>query len=356
MVGPNVRKTTRGYFDVVKPEGDAIRVAGWMFRVDRPFEEIELRVDGRPAARQPAMNLDYIAKAFPWIPHAGQSGFSFLHRSDANAGTLEAVGLVSGRAAGRLQTVFRMEVDSLGPVPPALLMVRVSGSDGADFFRADGQRTFANFASAVERHGGFGRVRRMLDWGCGCGRVTAHFLADGRVSEVHGTDIDGEATRWCAQAFPRGHFQETGPYPPLPFPDAYFELVVAYSVFTHLEREVQKAWLAEMNRVLAPGGLLLATVHGEFAALFAFPDRVARSFSGRVAERLGLRTIIAGEIMDGTRDHALDGVAPSDYYRGVYQTKNYTVREWSQFLDVIEYREAGIGNYQDLVVLRKRPG
>jgi hypothetical protein len=108
--------------------------------------------------------------------------------------------------------------------------------------------------------------------------------------------------------------------------------------------------------VIGPGGMLLATVHGEFAALFAFPDRLPRSFSGRVAERLGLRTIIAGEIMDGTRDHALDGVAPSDYYRGVYQTRNYTVREWSQFLDVIEYREAGIGNYQDLVVLRKRAG
>lgn len=356
MVGPNIRKTTRGYFDVVKPEGDAIRVVGWMFRVAAPFEEIELRVNGRPAARQPAMNLDRIAKAFPWISHAGQSGFSFLHRPDADAGTLEAVGLVSGRTAGRLQTVFRMEVDSLGPVPPPSLMARVSGSDSADFFRADGQRTFADFAAAVERHGGFSGVRRMLDWGCGSGRVTAHFLADGRISEVHGTDIDGEATRWCAQALPGGHFQETGPYPPLPFPDAYFELVVAYSVFTHLEREVQKAWLGEMRRVLAPGGLLLATVHGEFAALFAFPDRFPRSFSARVAERLGLKKIIAGEIMDGTRDHALDGVAPNDYYRGVHQTENYTVREWSQFLDVVEYREAGVGNFQDLVVLRKPAG
>ncbi len=349
----DVRKTTRGYFDVVKPEGDAIRVVGWMLRVAAPFEEIELWLNDRPAARQPVVNLDPIARAFPWIPHAAQSGFSFLHRPEARTGTLEAVGLINGRAAGRLRTVFTRDVDSLGPVPPTSLMLRVSGSDNVDFFRADGQRTFADLAAAVERHGGFARVRRMLDWGCGCGRVTAHFLADGRAPEVHGTDIDGEATRWCAEAFPRGRFQETGPYPPLPFPDASFDLVVAYSVFTHLEREVQKAWLAEMRRVLAPGGLLLATVHGEFAALFAFPDRLPRTLSGRLAERLGLRTIIPAEIMDGTRDHALDGVAPSDYYRGVYQTKSYTVREWSPFLEVLEYREAGVGNFQDLVVLRK---
>lgn len=113
----------------------------------------------------------------------------------------------------------------------------------------------------------------MLDWGCGCGRVTAHFLADGRASKVDGVDIDGEATTWCAQAFPGGRFQQTGPYPPLPFPDSQFDLVIAYSVFTHLERDVQKTWLGEMRRVLSPGGLLLATVHGEFAALFSFPDR-----------------------------------------------------------------------------------
>jgi hypothetical protein len=29
------------------------------------------------------------------------------------------------------------------------------------------------------------------------------------------------------------------------------------------------------------------------------------------------------------------------------------MREWSKTLDVLEYREAGVGNYQDLVVLRR---
>jgi SAM-dependent methyltransferase len=356
VVSRSVRKITRGYFDVVKPEGDALRVVGWMFRVDRPFDEIELRVNDRPAVREPAIELERVAKAFRWIPHGGQAGFSFLCRPAESAGRLEVVGFTKGRPAGCLRTVFSMAGDGSGPVPPARLMARVSGSDDPDFFRADGQRTFADLAAAVERHGGFGGIRRMLDWGCGCARVTAHFLADGRVAEVHGVDIDGEATRWCGQAFPAGRFLETGPYPPLPFPNGSFDLVVAYSVFTHLERDVQKAWLAEINRVLAPGGLLLATVHGEFAAQFAFPERASRTPLKRVAEWFGRRSLIPGEIMDSTRDHALDGVAPSEYYRGVYQTRDYTVEEWSRFLDVVEYCEAGVGNFQDLVVLRKPPG
>lgn len=349
----NVRKLTRGYFNLVQHDGNALRAIGWLFRIDQPFDEIRVSINGSLIESRSPIEMPDVAAAFPLIPHAAHSGFSILHPDASTSGTLEVTGLNRGHLSGGLKTTFSRDVVALGPLPPKPLMRRVSGSEDGDFFRADGQRTFADFAAAVEGHGGFSRVRRMLDWGCGCARVTAYFLADQRIGEVHGVDIDGEATAWCARTLTHGHFQQTGPYPPLPFPDGHFDLVVAYSVFTHLEREVQKAWLAEMRRVLAPGGLLLATVHGEFAALFAFPDRLPRTLSGRIAERLGLRTIIPGEIMDGTRDHALDGVAPSDYYRGVYQTKSYTVREWSQFLEVLEYREAGVGNFQDLVVLRK---
>lgn len=351
-----LRQITRGYFDIVKNEGEALRVVGWMFRLDGPFEQFELRLNGRAVERQPAIELDRVGKAYASVPHAGQSGFSFLHPSAGSSGTVEVVGLRNGRAEGSIRSVLPKDPEALGALPPTPLMLRVTGSDNPDFFRADGGRTFADFASAVERHGGFGGIRRMLDWGCGCGRVTAYFLADGRVAEVHGVDIDGEATAWCAQALPRGRFQQTGLYPPLPFPDGFFDLVIAYSVFTHLERGVQKSWLDEMKRILSPGGLLLATVHGEFAALFTFPDRAPRTLRERLSEWLGRRPAIEGEINDSTVDHAIDRLAPGGYYRSVFQTRRYTRREWSPILDVLEYREAGVGNFQDLVVLRRRAG
>lgn len=354
-VRPNVRKLTRGYFNVVRVEGGTLRIEGWMLRIDRPFTEFELRLNGAKVARQPVRELEDYTKAFPWIPHAAQSGFFFVEQLPSVAGTVEVVGLIDGRPAGRLRTVFSSDLGALGSLPPAPLMLRVAGSDNPDFFRADGQRTYADFAAAVERHGGFSRVRRMLDWGCGCARVTAHFLADGRVREVHGVDIDGEAVSWCRESLPRGTFQQTGPYPPLPFPDGCFDLVVAYSVFTHLPAEVQSAWLAEMRRVLAPGGLLLATVHGEFAALFSLPIREPQNLRERLELLFGGGPIKGG-IMDSVQDRALDGIAPDGYYRSVLQTKRYTVREWSRFLDVIEFREAGVGNFQDLVVLRRPAG
>lgn len=351
----DIRKLTRGYFNAVRSEGNALRIEGWMLRVDRPFSDVELLLNGRAVARQAVRKLEDVAKAFPWIPHAAESGFLFILEAPSASGAVEVVGFFNKRVAGRMRTLFSSDPEALGPLPPPALMLRVAGSGNPDFFRADGQRTYADFAAAVERHGGFGGMRRMLDWGCGCARVTAHFLADSRIPEVHGVDIDGEAISWCRGSLPRGNFQQTGPYPPLPFADGCFDLVVAYSVFTHLPAEVQSAWLAEMRRVLAPGGLLLATVHGEFAALFSLPAREPQNLRERLKRRFGGGPIKGG-IMDSVQDRALDGIAPDGYYRSVLQTKRYTVREWSRFLDVIEFQEAGVGNFQDLVVLRRQLG
>jgi len=354
LLRPNLRKLTRGYFSIVKPNGDAIRVTGWMLRVDRPFDTFDLRLNGRWLTRAATLENTDIGKAFPWIPHAALSGFNFLVEPPASSGRLEVRGNIGGRKAGRLQTTYRMDIEALGPVPPVPLMLRVTGSNELDFFLADGQRVFTDLVDAVERHSQLRKVGRMLDWGCGCGRVTMHFLADGRISEVHGVDIDGEAIAWCQQAFPRGRFQQNQLYPPLPFPDGYFDLVVAYSVFTHLDRNVQKQWLTEMRRLIAPGGLFLATINGELGALYTFPDRAARSFTERLCEALGARSMIEGGIIDSIDDPALKGVSPAGYYRGVFQNRAYTLREWSPFFEILENREAGVGNYQDLVVLRRR--
>ncbi len=90
---------------------------------------------------------------------------------------------------------------------------------------------------------------------------------------------------------------------------------------------------------MVPGGLFLASVHGEFAAEFV------SATIGNDMRQYG--------ISDMMRDRNLDGVAPKDYYRGVFQTRSYTYREWSKYFTIIDYIEGGISNYQDLVVMKK---
>ena len=101
----------------------------------------------------------------------------------------------------------------------------------------------------------------MLDFGCGCGRVTRNWAGLSGV-QVAGTDLSRPAVDWCRRHLPFARFEENGLEPPLVFDDESFDLVYALSVFTHLTADLQLAWRDELRRVLRPGGFLLVTTHG----------------------------------------------------------------------------------------------
>jgi SAM-dependent methyltransferase len=99
------------------------------------------------------------------------------------------------------------------------------------------------------------RFERALEIGYGAGVV--QLVLSGASDEIHGIDLDADpeaamrllAARGCNSLLARGSVYE------LPYEQNYFDLVVSFSVFEHLD-EYRKA-LAEVYRVLAPGGLFL---------------------------------------------------------------------------------------------------
>ncbi len=158
--------------------------------------------------------------------------------------------------------------------------------------------------------------------------------------ELTGCDIDAEAIDWC-----RGHihgvrFDATQPFPPLPYGDAAFDAVVSSSVMTHLGASVQLLWLDEICRILAPDGIFVTTVHGPFAA--------------RLADEALLAELQQNGIVDRIVDAALDGIAPENYYRATWQTQEYTFSNWTEKFAILEYREAGLDNLQDMVIMKRR--
>jgi SAM-dependent methyltransferase len=243
-------------------------------------------------------------------------------------------------------------------IPPPDLIERVAGTRHGRAFLSEGYKLFGEFREAVERHGDLASAR-LLDWGCGCGRVLAHWQGDAGVSELFGCDIDPEAIAWCQGHLPLARCAVIPAWPPTGYGDQAFDVVTSCSVLTHLDRHAQALWLAEMGRILRPGGLLVASVHGPSAALFAFPPARPRDslWSRLGARRPRLRPAIdldASGIFDGMDDHALDDVAPAGYYRSTFQSESYTRRSWTPWFDVVEYSVRGIGNNQDLVVGRRR--
>ena len=105
---------------------------------------------------------------------------------------------------------------------------------------------------------------RILDFGCGCGRVIRYFHKLSTGSSLYGTDIDTEATSWCQECLSHiGEFTSNDVAPPLPFDAEFFDCIYSVSIFTHLPEDMQFAWLEELRRVTKRGGYLLLTTHGE---------------------------------------------------------------------------------------------
>jgi SAM-dependent methyltransferase len=169
------------------------------------------------------------------------------------------------RTYERLRAVGRDGADGGGealPVPPAKLRIRVAGTADLDWFLESGRLAEESLRESLGRAGmQLEDLAAILDFGCGCGRVTRRLA--GLPADVRGSDFDGIAIDWCRENLPFASFARNGLEPPLGLPDGGLDLVYAFSVLTHLPVPVQHAWVEELTRVLRPGGFLLVSAHGE---------------------------------------------------------------------------------------------
>jgi SAM-dependent methyltransferase len=105
--------------------------------------------------------------------------------------------------------------------------------------------------------------RRILDFGCGSGKVLRHLGAEARTCEIYGCDIHEPSIRWIEQNLdPALRVFTCATAPPLDLPDAHIDLVWAMSVFTHIT-DRWADWLLEIHRVMKPGARFIATFLGE---------------------------------------------------------------------------------------------
>jgi len=102
---------------------------------------------------------------------------------------------------------------------------------------------------------------RILDLGCGSGRMTRWLIQEANQGEVWGCDIDASHIHWAQRNLrPPFRFFTSTTLPTLPFPDGHFDLVYAGSVFTHVG-DLAQGWLLEVRRILRPGGRAYLTFH-----------------------------------------------------------------------------------------------
>ena len=221
------------------------------------------------------------------------------------------------------------------PIPPLALMVRTVGHADWRAFLRTGKAT----AEALDGHAkaaglGFAQARRILDLGCGCGRVIRHLPAMTQ-AELYGADYNKSLLSWCAENLP-GRYLRNGLNPPLKVSDDQFDIVYLLSVFTHLRIPTQRIWLQEFARIIRPGGLALITFHEE--THMGFPDtpeaRAAIAAKGFYYNN----NMVEGSNLIST-----------------FQTKALAEEIFSAYFEIVRIapsEEAGVG--QSLAVLRAR--
>ena len=102
---------------------------------------------------------------------------------------------------------------------------------------------------------------RVLDAGCGYGRNLVHLLREGcevfaRDADVAGVEHVRQLSASLRTGLPAENFQ-VGPIERMPFSDGFADVVICSSVL-HFARDERhfRAMLAELWRVLRPGGML----------------------------------------------------------------------------------------------------
>jgi ubiquinone/menaquinone biosynthesis C-methylase UbiE len=210
--------------------------------------------------------------------------------------------------------------------------------------------------------GGLKPADKVLDVGCGSGRMAIPLTRYLRRGSYEGFDIVPAGINWCNKHFttryPNFHFRHADVYNKqynltgtcqasaftFPFKEDYFDFVFLTSVFTHMFPKDMEHYFAEISRVMKPGGRCLITYF------------LLNSESLSLLER-GL-AIPAFE-------HQMDGFRTSDVNipeAAIAFDESYITKLYKQFgLDIIQPIHFGNWckrqrylSYQDVIVAQKK--
>lgn len=241
--------------------------------------------------------------------------------------------------------------------PPPEMQIRFVGASYEETLReAFSFYTFVK-RSAAYRDLPLHSETRFLDFGCGWGRFLRFFWKDIDEENLYGCDVNAEILEVCRRTRVPGKLSLITPEGNMPFPERYFDLMIAYSVFTHLPERIHLHWMRELARVAKPGCLFFLTLEPrrfiEFIGTIEPNDqsewhRLLSQFSNQTASLY--EQFDAGEFVylptygEEIGRHFGDAIVPLSFIE----------REWSPFFSLKEYIDDPSRFWQAVVILQKK--
>jgi len=250
------------------------------------------------------------------------------------------------------------EVAALVPIPPLELIGNVvSAKEGVAFFQESGLSEARQLFTLLAE-GGFDPSRggALLDFGCGCARILRFMARLADTVALHGADPDQAAIAWCRDHLDYARFELLPARPPSPYPTRTFRAVYCYSVFTHLEEGLHRAWLEELHRITEPGAALVLTTAGRRCVQEMLGPRAGQlPFPTPAQLRAAEARLAAGEYVFFPYDYAIPSLPPemAPLYGMTFFYPAYIERAWTDLFEVVAAHE-GPSGWQDYIVLRRR--
>ncbi len=208
------------------------------------------------------------------------------------------------------------------------------------------------------------RKQKVLDFGCGWGRIVRFFQKDIHPDNLWGCDVmelaqdqflSTHTDRWT-------NFLRNQMLPPIDFQDSSFDLIYLNSIFSHLSEEAHYMWLNEFERILKPNGLLIATTWGKEFIRHCEHIRNA-GIEGRSAYEEEIANIFRdtrNSISSFDKGNFLFAPSPTNenlniqYYGHACIPKDYILNHWPTKFEFIEYIEDQAIYPQNVIVVRCR--
>lgn len=241
----------------------------------------------------------------------------------------------------------------LPSLPDETVQLTYTGDKGDSVLR-DGWAAYKLFKTLYERHvGSIGDCQKILDFGCGWGRIIRFFLKDVSPSKLWGVDPVEDMVSLCKQQNRWSNFEAIRTRPPCHFQDNTFDLIYSFSVFSHLSEEMHKNWLLELGRILRPGGMLIATTRGrEFIEQSAIP---------RKYENIESALSLFPDTQQCLSDYDSDRYCFSQivhegewsYWGETAIPKGYVLGNWTRWLTFLDYINDRNRCSQNVIVMSK---
>ena len=214
------------------------------------------------------------------------------------------------------------------PLPAEEIQERLTGAAGGTSLTHGFNQYRLMRQLAREAGVDFSHVDRLLDFGCGYGRIVRFFRKDAPQADVVGVDVSAMLVEWCRAHLPFGTWHLVPALPPTDLPTGHCSLVVSFSVFTHLSEVSHLAWLEEIHRWLVPGGVAVVTLWTHPSASRPYHEPHFPDFDALIAD-----------FDDGRFSFSNLRYGATATYGEAFVPRAWVDRVWTRWFDVVGWLE-----------------